>query len=155
MDGPLALIPIVLLILIPLVAILGGITGGIIKTTMRQRLLELAQRERIAAIERGIDPEKLPPITIPDALRERPGPTLEQRALRRSHLLMIWGLLVLFFGIAVGGAMGIAMGDREAFGPAVMFATMGAGMLAGSRVGRPSAEDVRRSVETAAGRREV
>jgi hypothetical protein len=154
MDGPLALIPIVLLILIPLVAILGGITGGIIKTTMRQRLLELAQRERIAAIERGLDPEKLPPITIPDALRERRGPTMEQRALRRSDILRIWGLLVLFFGIAMG-FMGVVTEDREAYAPGVIFAMMGLGLLAGSAVGRPTPEEVRKSMELAAGRSEA
>lgn len=47
---------------IPIIAIVGGITAGIIKSVGRQRLVEMAQRERIAAIERGIDPSKLPPL---------------------------------------------------------------------------------------------
>src|SRR5258705_4844462 len=54
-------VPIVALA-IPIVAIVGGITAGIVRTLGRQRLVELAQRERIAAIERGIDPTKLPPL---------------------------------------------------------------------------------------------
>src|SRR5207248_4823258 len=43
---------------IPIVAIVGGITAGIVRTLGNQRLMELAQRERIAAIERGVDPSK-------------------------------------------------------------------------------------------------
>ena len=50
----------VVLFTIPIVAIIGGITAGIVKSVHRQRLLELAQKERIAAIERGVDLEKLP-----------------------------------------------------------------------------------------------
>jgi hypothetical protein len=152
MDGPLALIPIILMICLPLVAIVGGITAGIIKTTMRQRMLELSQRERIAAIERGIDPEKLPPLQIPEGLREKPGLTMEQRALRRSDLLTIWGLLILAFGLALIG-LGFATQDPEAHAPGMIFAMMGLGLLAGSRVGRPSPEEVRKSVEAAAARR--
>jgi len=46
---------------VPIVAIVGGITAGIVRTLGQQRLAELAARERLAAIERGIDPSKLPP----------------------------------------------------------------------------------------------
>src|SRR5881397_1353510 len=63
-------IPIVALA-IPIVAIIGGITAGIIRTLGRQRLIELAQRERIAAIERGVDPAKLTPLPV-DALDDEP-----------------------------------------------------------------------------------
>lgn len=45
---------------IPIVAMIGGLTLAIIKIIGRQRLEELARRERIAAIERGMDPSKLP-----------------------------------------------------------------------------------------------
>src|SRR2546426_9891232 len=50
---------------IPIIAIVGGITAGIVRTIGPQRLMERAQRGRIAAIERGVDPAKPPP---------RPGP---------------------------------------------------------------------------------
>ena len=53
------LIPFVLFA-IPIITIIGGIAIGIIRAIGEQRLLELAQRERIAAIERGLDPTKLP-----------------------------------------------------------------------------------------------
>lgn len=50
---------------IPIIAIIGGITLAIIRTTGQQRLAELERRERIAAIERGVDPSKLPPMVGP------------------------------------------------------------------------------------------
>ncbi len=49
--------------LIPIVAIIGGITAGIIATVTRGRVRELEIRERIALIERGMVP---PPETDPD-----------------------------------------------------------------------------------------
>jgi hypothetical protein len=42
--------------LIPIVAIIGGITAGIISTVTRGRVRELEIRERIAMIERGLVP---------------------------------------------------------------------------------------------------
>ena len=47
---------------VPLVAIVGGITMGIVRTMTQSRIIENAQRERIAAIQAGIDPSKLPPL---------------------------------------------------------------------------------------------
>lgn len=48
--------------LIPIVAIIGGITAAIVSTIMRARVRELEIRERIAMIERGLvpPPEKDP-----------------------------------------------------------------------------------------------
>jgi hypothetical protein len=45
---------------IPIVAVIGGVVTWIVKLICRQRLDELARRERIAAIERGFDPAQLP-----------------------------------------------------------------------------------------------
>ena len=42
--------------LIPIVAIVGGITAGIVTTVMKARIRELEIRERIAMIERGLVP---------------------------------------------------------------------------------------------------
>jgi hypothetical protein len=81
---------------IPIIAIVGGITAGIIKTLGRQRLIELAQQERIAAIQRGIDPSKLPPMPSlgldEDDLLGLSGP---ERDRRRAQGLLIAGIITL------------------------------------------------------------
>jgi hypothetical protein len=50
---------------IPIVAIVGGITAGIVRMIQRQRAFEMVQRERIAAIERGLDPDKIASLQRP------------------------------------------------------------------------------------------
>jgi len=45
-----------LLFMIPIVAIIGGITSAIVATVMRARVRELEIKERIAMIERGLVP---------------------------------------------------------------------------------------------------
>jgi hypothetical protein len=141
-------LPFVLFVTIPLVAILGGFTTGIVRTLSRQRLLELAQRERIAAIERGVDPAKLPPITLPESLRGKKNDlTFEQRALHRSHGLMIAGLVVTAFGLAMCIMISVIEPEPGRWVPGLIFVFTGIALMISSRVGRPSAEDIRRSVE--------
>jgi hypothetical protein len=83
---------------IPIIAILGGIVSSIVRSAGRQRLIELAQRERIAAIERGIDPSKLPP---PPSLDETfPGLT-EGSQKSRAQGLLIGGLVTVFGGFGI------------------------------------------------------
>lgn len=78
---------------IPIIAIAGGIVAGIVRSAGQQRMLELAQRERIAAIERGIDLEKLPP--FPQIAQElgSGGYSPFESAKRRAQNLMIAGLV--------------------------------------------------------------
>ena len=135
---------LVLLITIPVVAIVGGIVAGIVKTLSRQKLLELAQKERIAAIERGISPDKLPPVELPGG-QDGEGLTFEQRQLRRSQLLLIWGIIVTAFGFAA--AIGLASQDEESIPFGFLFVFIGIALMLGSRVGRPSKEEVAKSVE--------
>ena len=87
---------------VPIVAIVGGITMGIVKTMTQSRIVENAQRERIAAIQAGIDPSRLPPIPsielneIADAARDP-----EQAQRRRTNGLMVGGVVTLFTGIGL------------------------------------------------------
>ncbi len=90
-----------LIFAIPIVAIVGGITAGIIRTLGQQRLIELAQRERIAAIERGVDPSKLPPMPIPGDDRALLYHSYADYQRRRSHGLMIGGLVTLAVGLSL------------------------------------------------------
>jgi hypothetical protein len=64
MDGIWSLGPF----LIPIVAIIGGITAGIVASISRGRVRELEIRERIAMIERGMVP---PPESDPDVFDRR------------------------------------------------------------------------------------
>ena len=83
---------------IPVLAIIGGITLAIIRITGQQRLAELERRERIAAIERGFDPAKLPAMSNPYSYENGHG--AGSRA-RRAHGLMIGGLILLGVGISM------------------------------------------------------
>jgi len=83
---------------IPMVAIIGGITMGILRVQGQQRLAELARRERIAAIERGMDPDKLSP---PTDLEGFDPYGVGNGRLRRAHGLMIGGLVLVAVGIGL------------------------------------------------------
>ena len=89
---------------LPIVAVAGGITAGIVKTISRHRLMELAQRERIAAIERGIDVSKLPP--LPAMISESGDTpaymTFRQASIHRSRGLLIGGIITLAAGFGIG-----------------------------------------------------
>jgi len=86
---------------IPIIAVGGGITAGIVRSFGQQRMLELAQRERIAAIERGIDPAKLPP--LPQFANDFGPLTYSpyEAQKRRAQGLTIGGLVVTFAGIGI------------------------------------------------------
>ena len=135
-------LPMMVVFMIPIVAIIGGITAGIVKSVHRQRLLELAQKERIAAIERGIDPDKLPALNLPPELLSGPknGLTFEQKQLRRSQNLMIWGLVLFLFGAALGIGIAVANGDPEGWVAGFIFAGVGLALLISARVVRPERE---------------
>jgi hypothetical protein len=125
---------------LPLAAIIGGITAGILKSNARHRLVELAQRERIVALERGIDPERLPKIEYPPGVGER-GITFEQKQLRRSQVFRVWGLILTGFGTAMFFGMGVAEGFREA-APVMMFVGVGIALILSGLMVRPEKEQV-------------
>jgi len=88
---------------IPIIAIVGGITAGIVRMMQRQRSFEMIQRERIAAIERGLDPDKIASLQRP-LLYDDHGiytdPVMASE--RRRQGLLIGGIVTLFVGIALG-----------------------------------------------------
>ena len=99
--GPDVFVPF-LVFSIPIIAIVGGITAGIVKTISRHRIIELAQRERIAMIERGLDPSKLPPLPLSEIAADSPLVSEAEYARRRSQGLLIGGLVTLAVGISLG-----------------------------------------------------
>ena len=87
---------------IPIIAIVGGIVSGIVRMHGRQRLIELAQQERIAAIQRGLDPSQLPPLPL-EALGSSDSPFLSpyEADRRRSQGFLIAGLITMFGGAGI------------------------------------------------------
>jgi len=98
---------------LPIIAIVGGIVAGIMKQTGRQRLVELAQQERIAAIQRGIDPSQLPPLPL-EALGDA-GTLLSgyKSDLKRAQGFLIAGVIILFSGIGISAFLLILEETRE------------------------------------------
>ncbi len=101
---------------VPLVAIVGGITAGIVKQMTEARLIENTQRERIAAIERGIDPAHLPAVQLPgqNNIEMMAGfnPAAAQR--HRAQGLLIGGLITLFGGVGLAAFLYFITGyDRS------------------------------------------
>lgn len=126
---------------IPIIAIVGGITAGIVKTLGQQRIVELAQRERLMAIERGIDPSKLPPIPQAagnDDLASMYLPPNEY-AKRRSQNLMIAGVITLGAGVGLGLFLGLLNPDdgENVWAVGIIPATVGLALLLSAWIARP------------------
>jgi len=119
------------LFLIPVVAIVGGITMGIIRTLGQQRMAELARRERIAAIERGMDPDKLPPAPSPEAYEEY---GYGNGRLRRAHGLMIGGAILVAVGIGMGVVLLSVEPEKRHYLIGLVPVLVGGALLFSSRV---------------------
>jgi hypothetical protein len=120
-----------LLFIIPIIAVVGGITMGIIRTVGNQRMAELARRERIAAIERGVDPDKLPPLVGVEGYEEQ---GYGNGRLRRAHGLMIGGFITVAAGIGLS-ILFYAMEPHEKHFVIGLFPMLvGAALLLSSRV---------------------
>lgn len=104
-----------LIFAIPIIAIVGGITAGIVRTIGQQRLIELAQRERIAAIERGVDPAKLPPLPTGRGDDDLSTMYLPERdaAKRRAQGLMVGGIVTLAVGVSLAAMLGLLDRGRD------------------------------------------
>jgi hypothetical protein len=123
---------------VPIVAIVGGITMGIVRTMTQSRIIENAQRERIAAIQAGIDPSKLPPIPnadFGDAVDAARDPEQAQR--RRTNGLMVGGLVTLFTGIGLSIFFLFMDTGGNAWAVGIIPAFVGLGLLLASFLVRP------------------
>lgn len=125
-----------LMFAIPVIAVVGGIVHGIVRTVNRQRLLELAQKERIAAIERGIDPKDLPQLMHLDLRRDESGLTFEQQQLSRSQGIMMGGVITLAIGLAFAVAVSVFSMERELWIPALIMSFVGIALLISARMFR-------------------
>ena len=111
----------VMIFAIPIIAIVGGITAGIIKQMSEARLIENSQRERLAAIQHGVDPSKLPPLPLPGQTAPEMlagfNPVAAQR--HRAQGLLVGGVVTLFGGIGLGVFLYFITGDYHGDGDAV------------------------------------
>lgn len=134
---------LVLIFAIPIVAIVGGITASVLKTQGEQRLIELAQRERIAAIERGLDLSKLPPFPMPAGSHEVSSMYMSPRqaSLHRAQGLLIGGLVTLAVGVGISLMLYFLGGGAEAGAWAVGLVPgfVGVGLLISSMIVRNGA----------------
>ncbi len=118
---------------IPIVAIIGGITVAVVRTIGQQRIAELAHRERIAALERGVDPSKLPPPPVIDY-----GPAYgTYNPLRRYHGLLIGGIVCTVVGISIAAFLMIMEADKNAWAVGLIPAGVGVALLLSSQLVKP------------------
>lgn len=125
---------------IPIIAIVGGITMGIVRSIGQQRVIEMAQRERIAAIERGVDLSKLPPLPASSGRSDDIASMYlspYEYSRRRSQNLMIGGVITLCIGIGVMLFLRVVANSDEAWGVGIVPAAVGIGLLLSSWIVRP------------------
>jgi hypothetical protein len=122
---------------IPIIAIMGGITAGIVKTLGRQRLIELAQQERIAAIQRGVDVTKLPP--LPGIGDEEDGLGLSgpERDRRRAQGLLIGGIVTTAISAGLIVFFLLIQPDEHTWAVGVIPAAAGFALLISSWIVQP------------------
>jgi hypothetical protein len=136
MESTQNVLAILLILGTPCLAVAGGIVAAILRMRGQQRLLELVQRERIAAIEKGLDPMPLPAGFAPVF-------TARQAGLRRAQGLLLGGLL----SVALGAGLIVTLlllppqdgGDNWAVGFVPAF--MGVALLIAARVVRRQADE--------------
>jgi hypothetical protein len=134
--GPDVVAP-VLVFAIPIIAIVGGITAGIVKTISRHRIIELAQRERIAMIERGLDPSKLPPLPVSEIAEDTPMLSPTDAARRRAQGLLIGGLVTLAVGLSLGVMLYYIAGEPGVWSVGLIPVAIGIALLISATLIRP------------------
>jgi peptidoglycan/LPS O-acetylase OafA/YrhL len=92
---------------VPIVAIAGGILAGIIRSISAHHLMEVALRERMALIARGVDPARIPGLSTGAGLGLFPQLSFADHSRLRAQGLLIGGLVTLLGGLALGAFLGL------------------------------------------------
>ena len=82
----------------------GGVLVILASLWHRARLLEMAHRERLAMIERGLAPSELPPLTDRNS---------QVRRSARSSRLLSAGIVIVGLGLAIAFLIGFASSEPE------------------------------------------
>jgi hypothetical protein len=125
---------------VPIVAIIGGIVMGVVKSLSQQRALELAQQERIAAIQAGVDPSKLPPMPVTsDSWNDASSMyrSFDDISRRRSQGLMIGGLVTLFTGVGLTAMLIIMQAGENSWAVGLVPGFIGLALLISGMLVRP------------------
>lgn len=122
---------------IPVIALIGGMTVAVIKITGQQRLAELERKERIAMIERGVDPAKLPPLSSAYSYENGRGAAGQAQ---RAHGLLIGGMVCIAIGISLMVFLFSIEPNKAVWGIGLMPFLGGIALLIASKVIWPKPE---------------
>lgn len=115
-----------LALLIPIVAIIGGLSVAAYSMYLRIRARKLVHEERLAMIEKGLTPQ---PLSAAD-LGEFPGRRRSSR-----HV----GIILVAIGIGLGLLIGVNDELRHALGVGGLFVAIGLGFLLNAMIDRREA----------------
>ena len=140
MWNPEVIVPF-LVFSIPIIAIMGGIIVGVVKQIGRQRMIELAQQERIAAIQRGVDPAQIAPLS-PVLWGDGDGfLTYEQSERRRAQGLLIGGIVTTSLGLGLSTFLYMMLRDESepVWAVGIVVISVGVALLASAGIVWPRA----------------
>jgi hypothetical protein len=125
-----------LLLILPIIGAFGGLAIAIVRTVGRQRQIELLQRERIAALERGVDPKSLPGLGAlgqdVDGLQSGFDPST-----RLQRQLLIAGVLTLFMAAGLTTVFLITEQNGTSWAIGIVPGALGLGLIVSSRLVQP------------------
>lgn len=107
-----------------------GVLFSFASLRYRARVLEMAHRERLAMIERGLTPSEIPPLSYQDP---------EMRRSARSSKLLSAGIVIVGLGLAIALLIGFASREAEiAVGVGGAIVVLGVSMIVTAIVVRGS-----------------
>ena len=115
---------------VPVVAIAGGILAGIIKTISRHRLMEVAVRERMALVARGVDPARIPGLPAGVGTGLLPLLSFADHSRLRAQGLLVAGFVTLAGGASIALVGGVLDSwDLSDWGLGVVAASIGLALI--------------------------
>lgn len=138
-------------LLIPVTLLVGGFVLAALAMQRRTRLGELAYRERIAMIEKGLIPSpETDPARFEAVVGRSPGtPEVDRTALARARRRRDAGVILTGFGLGLGILMFGTVGDLGvAAGVGGGFAMLGAAFVVGGLLMIRDAEQTRAPADT-------
>ena len=122
---------------VPIVAIAGGILAGIVRSVSAHRVMEVAVRERMALIARGVDPARIPGLSARGDSALFPLLSFADHSRFRAQGLLVGGLVTLLGGIALGAFLGLTESwESREWTAALVPVSVGVALLVSSAIVR-------------------